>query len=178
MIALNKHLEETMRSLASLVLSLTLLTGLAFATTAAADPQTASKRITIEAAFEDVFQDLQDAIVNRGLVIDYVGNTDKMLERTSKAVGSVTEAGSGSPYKHAKYLVFCSSKLTHEAVSATPLALSICPYVVFAFELKSKPGEVTVGFRKPIPGPSLRTKKAYGAIENLMTEIITEATSG
>lgn len=164
-----------MTRLTSLLAGFAIMAGCAFALPASADPETASKRITVQAAFEDVFQDLQDAIVNRGLVIDYVGNTDKMLERTSAAVGSVTESGSGSPYKHAKYLVFCSAKLTHAAVSATPLAISICPYVVFAFETKAKPGMVTVGFRRPLPGPSKRTQKAYAAIEGLMAEIIAEA---
>ncbi len=43
---------------------------------------------TVEADFEDVLTDLQDTIINKGLVIDYVGNVDNMLERTAKAVGS------------------------------------------------------------------------------------------
>ncbi|MGI9406714.1 MAG: DUF302 domain-containing protein [Hyphomicrobiaceae bacterium] len=125
--------------------------------------------------FGDVLQDVKDAIINRGLVIDYIGHVDKMLERTSKTVGSVTAAGSKSPFLHAKYLQFCSAKLTHESVSANPYNLAICPYVVFVFEAKSQPGQVVIGYRRPIPGPSKRTQKAFGEIEQLLQSIAKEA---
>ncbi|MEM9029124.1 MAG: DUF302 domain-containing protein [Pseudomonadota bacterium] len=134
--------------------------------------------MSVEAAFEDVVFDIKDAIVNRGLVIDYTGHVDKMLERTSKAVGSETAAGSKSPYLHAKYFQFCSAKITHEVVSANALNLAICPYVVFAYELKSKPGTVHVGFRRPIADPSRRSQAALAKVEALLLEIIKEATSG
>ena len=127
--------------------------------------------------FEDVWKDLKDAVVNRGLVIDYVGHVDKMLERTSGAAQSVTASGSQSPYLHARYLQFCSSKLTHASVSANPYNLSICPYVVFAFEAKTKPGEIIVGFRRPIPGPSKLTRTAFAKIEALLEGIAKEATA-
>ena len=42
---------------------------------------------TVEANFAQVFQDLQDEVVNKGLVIDYIGHVDTMLERTSEASG-------------------------------------------------------------------------------------------
>lgn len=125
--------------------------------------------------FEDVWQDLQDAIINRGLKVDYVGHIGKMLERTSAAAGSVTASGSQSPYLNAKYLQFCSAKLTHQSVSANPFNLSICPYVVFAFEAKTKPGEIVVGYRRPVPGPSKRTRAAIANINKLLDEIVKEA---
>jgi len=127
--------------------------------------------------FEDVWQDLKDAVINRGLVIDYVGQVDKMLERTSTVANSVTVTGSQSPYLHAKYLQFCSSKLTHAAVSANPYNLAICPYVVFAFEVKTKPGEIIVGYRRPVAGPSKRTRAAVTKIDTLLDGIVKEATT-
>lgn len=129
-------------------------------------------------SFEDVFQDLKDAVINRGLVIDYVGHVDKMLERTSAAAGSVTSSGSKTPYLNAKYIQFCSAKLTHSSVSANPFNLSICPYVVFVFEAKSDPGKIIIGYRRPIPpGPSRLTKKAFATIDNLLDAITKEAAS-
>ncbi len=125
--------------------------------------------------FSEVLQDLQDAIINRGLVIDFVGHVDMMLERTSDVAGSVTAEGAKSPYVNAKYVQFCSAKLTHNAVSASPLNLAICPYVTFAFETRSEPGKVTVGYRRPIPGPSKATKAAFAKIEGLLDEITKEA---
>jgi len=120
---------------------------------------------------------MKDVVINIGLVIDYVGHVDKLLQRTSKAAGSVTAAGSETPYLNAKYLQFCSSKLTHASVSANPFNLSICPYVVFAFETKSKPGEIVVGYRRPVPGPSKLTRAAIAKIDKLLDGIVREATT-
>jgi uncharacterized protein (DUF302 family) len=147
-----------------------------FASLAAAQPVN-NKHATIEAPFEEVFQDLRDAIINRGLQIDYTGHVDKMLERTSQVAGSVTETGAKSPYLSAKYIQFCSAKLTHESVSANPYNLAICPYVVFIFEARAQPGTVIVGYREPAPGPSKRSKDAFAKIDKLLNDIITEATT-
>lgn len=123
------------------------------------------------AVFEDVVQDLQDAIINRGLVIDYVGNVDKMLERTSDAVGGTT------PFKGAKYMHFCSAKLTNGVVSADPANVAVCPYVVFAYETTADPGTVVVGYRKPPEGATDASKAALGKIDALLSEIVKEATA-
>lgn len=150
---------------------------LMFAVAVPGQAQPAGKQhYSTKGSFEDVLLDLKDAIVNRGLVIDYTGHIDKMLERTSQAAGSVTAAGSKSPYLNAKYMHFCSAKLTHEAVSANVFNMAICPYVVFIFETKSEPGKIIVGYRSPIPGPSKRSKEALAKIEKLLNDIAKEAT--
>jgi len=135
-------------------------------------------KVEREAAFEDVWQDLQDAVINRGLKIDYIGHLDKMLERTSEVAGSVTPGGSKTPYLNAKYVQFCSAKLTHQSVSANPYNIAICPFVIFVFEAKVNPGTVVIGYRKPIPGPSRMTRKAFADIEALLASIIKEAGEG
>lgn len=133
------------------------------------------KSVKTTASFDDVFVGLQDAVVNKGYNIDYVGHMNQMLKRTSKAVGSVTEKGSASPYVNAKFMQFCSAKLTHEAISASPQNIAICPYIVFIYEEKTDPGVVIVGYRRPVAGPSKRTRKAFDKIEAMLTEVITEA---
>lgn len=133
------------------------------------------KSYTAQASFEDVFQDVQDEIINRGLVIDFVGHVDSMLERTSAAAGSVTKTGNASPYLNAKYLQFCSAKLSHEAMSANPFNLAVCPYVVFVFETRAQPGEIVVGYRRTTPGPSKRTRAAIAKIEALLEGIAKSA---
>lgn len=130
---------------------------------------------TKEGAFADVRDDLKNAIVNRGYVVDYVGQFNKMLERTSEVAGSVTETGAKSPYKEAEYLQFCAAKLTHEAISASPLNIVNCPYVVFVYELHSKPGVIHVGYRKPVAGPSKRSRGAIDKIDQLLADIVKEA---
>lgn len=166
---------------ATLVLAFTLCLSVwtvAFVQPAAAIGADGYSKVERKAAFEDVWQDLQDAVVNRGLKIDYIGHLDKMLERTSEVAGSVTPAGSKTPYINAKYVQFCSAKLTHQSVSANPYNIAICPFVIFAFEAKVNPGTVVIGYRKPIPGPSRMTRKAFADIEALLAGIINEASEG
>ncbi len=123
----------------------------------------------VKADYETVLQDLKDAIVNRGLVIDYVGHVQTMLARTGGAVGKE------SPYKHAKYMHFCSAKLTHAAVAADPVNVAMCPYTVFAYELIEQPGAVHIGFRRPMAGGSPASNAALAAVEKLLAEIVDEA---
>jgi hypothetical protein len=133
------------------------------------------KMVKTTAEFDDVFINVQDAIINKGYNIDYVGHLNQMLKRTSKTVGSVTEEGSPSPYKHAKFMQFCSATLTHEAISANPQNVAICPYVIFVYETKADPGVIHVGFRRPISGPSKRTRQAFAKIEAMLTDIVNQA---
>lgn len=129
---------------------------------------------TREGAFAEVRDDLKDAIVNRGYVVDYVGQLNKMLERTSEAVGSVTAGGAKSPYKDAEYMQFCAAKLTHDAISASPQNIVNCPYIVFVYELNAKPGVIHVGYRKPVAGPSKKSREAVDKIDQLLADIIKE----
>lgn len=133
------------------------------------------KELTKQGKYEEVRDDLKNAIVNRGYVVDYTGQFNKMLERTSEAVGSVTGTGAKSPYKDAEFMQFCAAKLTHDAIDASPQNIANCPYVVYVYELGSKPGEVHIGYRKPVAGASERSREATGKIEALLGDIIKEA---
>ncbi len=141
----------------------------------AANANEGLKELTRTGDFAEVRDDLNSAIVNRGYVVDYVGKFNKMLERTSEAVGSVTQTGAKSPYREAEFLQFCAAKITHEAISANPQNIVNCPYVVYVYELTSKPGLIHVGYRTPVAGPSKISRKTVTAIDELLNEIITEA---
>lgn len=124
----------------------------------------------IEADFEDTKLDLESAIVNQGLVIDYTGNVGAMLERTSDVVEEK------SPYSNAAYMQFCSATHTHAAVSASIENISICPYVVFVYESNAELGKVTVGYRRPVGIDSPQSVSALQKIDDLLKGIIDEAT--
>lgn len=128
----------------------------------------------IDAGFDDVFTELQDVLINKGLVIDLVGHVDRMIERTANVTNSITEDGSKSPYKSAKYVLFCSAKLTQKAISASPENLGICPYIVFAYETKAEPGVTRIGYRQPILGTSRTTQKVTKEIQAFLQSIIDE----
>jgi uncharacterized protein (DUF302 family) len=127
---------------------------------------------TVTGDFDEVFGDLQDAVINRGLVIDYVGDVGKMLERTAEAAkGSDTKA----PYLNARYLQFCSAVLTHEAVGADVHNLAMCPYVVFAYQTRAEPGEVSVGYRQITLAPAAPSQAAQAKVHALLQAVVNEA---
>ncbi|MGB7299394.1 MAG: hypothetical protein WA888_15845 [Burkholderiaceae bacterium] len=125
--------------------------------------------IGTEAQFSDVSLNLKEAIEGRGLVIDFTGHVGKMLARTGPAVGQE------SPYLNGDYLHFCSAKLTHDAVAANPENIAICPLVVFAYELKDKPGQVMAGYRRTVGAAGKSSEAALEEIDALLRSIVDEA---
>jgi len=165
LLPMNKRERSTDMKRILLVLCAFVFAGLCLAGDARAESAAGYQSYFKTGKFEDVLFELNNAIIDRGLVVDRTGHLQTMLERTSKAVGSKT------PYIEAKYLQFCSARLTHGAVSANPFNIAICPYVVFIFELKSDPGKIHVGYRRPIAGPSKRPRTAPAKVEALLDEI-------
>lgn len=125
----------------------------------------------IEAEFADVTQDVQDAIINRGLRIDHRGHLGDMLKRTGKDVGSTKPL-----YRHAEYFVFCSANLSRKMMEADPRNIRFCPFVVFVYELAGAPGTIHVGYRRPAPEGSTGSRDALAAIDKLLDGIAREAT--
>lgn len=140
----------------------------------AAAPARADEIRLIEkkAAYDDVRSDLQNAIVNRGLVTDYTGNIGRMLERTGADVGSTKAV-----YKAGEYMTFCSAKLSRKMMEADPTNMGFCPYVVFIYEAAGKPGTTVVGYRRPSSAAgSAATKEVLAEIDALLEGIAKEAT--
>lgn len=98
---------------------------------------------TTEAPFAEVIADLEDAVVNRGFVVDYHGHIGDMLARTAGDI-----AGSKPLYQEAEILQFCSATLSRKVMQADIANIAYCPYVLFAYEPAENPGKVTVGFRR------------------------------
>jgi hypothetical protein len=126
---------------------------------------------TVEAEFEDVFFDLQEAIINTGLGIEHIGHVGKMLDRTAIAVTG-TDDKSEQTYKFAKYLQFCSAKLTYKATSQNPANLSFCPFVLYAYETVKDPGRVTVGYRNPDIGDLSQSDPLSIEIHGLLKQLV------
>ena len=119
--------------------------------------------------FGDAVTDLENAVINRGLVVDYKGMVGGMLDRTGEAVGVA------SPYNDAVYMQFCSAKHTHAAVAASPENMAICPYVVFAYELKAEPGKIKLGYRLPKGATTPESQTALAGVNDLLKGIVDEA---
>lgn len=124
---------------------------------------------TVEDEFENVAQDVADAIINRGYIVDHRSFIGNMLERTRKSVGSDKVI-----YKNAELVQFCSAVLSRRMMEASPANIAYCPYVIFYYELPGEPGKVRVGFRHLAAQGSGASKAATEAINALLEEIVAE----
>lgn len=122
------------------------------------------------AAFEDVKFELTNAIIDRGLTVDYTGRIGDMLARTGADVGSAEPL-----YKHAEFVTFCSAKLSRAMMEADLANVGFCPYVIFIYEAAEKPGETVVGYRRPQPTGSDASRKALADIDALLAGILKDA---
>ncbi|MDX2290250.1 MAG: DUF302 domain-containing protein [Hyphomicrobiaceae bacterium] len=118
----------------------------------------------------DTLVDLEQAIVGRGLKIDYTGNVSGMLDRTGPDVGSTRKV-----YIGAQYFQFCSAQLTRQMVEADPANIGYCPFIVFAYERAARPGEVVAGYRTLGPGSNEESVKAIKAMTEMLDGIVKEA---
>ena len=133
---------------------------------AAQDLKTATKK----GNFDDVKFELSNAIIERGLKVDFSGSISQMLERTGADIGSTKPI-----YKHAEFMSFCSSKLSRQMMEADAANVAFCPYTVFIYETAAAPGEIVVGYR-PFPQPPNETSRAaLGEIDKLLSGIIKAA---
>ena len=157
--------------LAALLLAAILLPAGIPADRVRAEPGGGVRIVAVEGAFEDVAAYVADAIVNRGLVIDYRGHIGRMLKRTG------ADAGSAKPlYRDAQFFQFCSAVWSRRTMEADPRNIAYCPYVVFVYELAAKPGLVHVGYRRPSPTGPAPSRKALAAVDRLLDAIVREAT--
>jgi uncharacterized protein (DUF302 family) len=121
-------------------------------------------------SFDDIKFDLTNAVIERGLVVDYTGSVAGMLERTGADVGSTKKL-----YRQAEYFIFCSAKLSREMMEADPANIGFCPFVVFIYERSDKPGEIVVGARPPTVRGDDASRKALAEVEALLHGIVSDA---
>ncbi len=120
--------------------------------------------------FDEVIFGLESAVIDRGYKIDYKGYISRMMERTAQDFG-----GDKSVYKNAQFMTFCSVSLTRAMVKADPKNLAFCPYIIFIYELRDKPGQTFIGYRRPITSGSPESIKAVSAVDKLLDSIVRKA---
>ncbi len=92
-----------------------------------------------DGSFDDAAFAVENAIVNEGLVIDYVSHIGEMLERTGADVGSDVKI-----FDAAESYLFCSAQISRKVMEADPLNIGHCPYSVFVID---RGGNVEIGHR-------------------------------
>ena len=124
------------------------IAAIALATTLAMPAIADNGAVTYETddSFEDAIFALENAILDKGLVIDSVSHTGEMLERTKADVG-----GTVTLFEKADVYSFCSAALSRKVMEVDPMNIRFCPYDIFVMQ---QPGaKVTVGFRTFPEGP-------------------------
>ena len=110
--------------------------------------------------FDDAKFAVESAILDRGLVIDYVSHVGDMLNRTGEDVG-----GAEMLFKAADIFIFCSAVVSREVMEADPMNIVHCPYGIFVAENDEG---VMIGQRTYPDGPMQR-------VQSLLAEIVAEA---
>ncbi len=113
-----------------------------------------------DGSFDDAAFAVENAIVGRGLVIDYVSHTGEMLNRTAADVGSTKEL-----FKEADVFLFCSAQVSRSVMEADPMNIAHCPYGIFVAD---QDGEVTIGYRTYPDG-------AMQEVQALLDDIVKDA---
>lgn len=114
-----------------------------------------------DGSFEDATFAVESAILDKGLVIDYVSHTGDMLNRTGADVGSEAEI-----FAAADIFLFCSATLSREVMEADHMNISYCPYGIFVAE---RDGAVMVGYRNY---PKGEMQKVQALLDDIAMEAV------
>ena len=124
----------------------------------------------VKDGFESVKEEVTDAIIKRGFVVDYTAHIGAMLARTAKDVGA-----SKSIYSDAQSLQFCSATLSRRMMEADPANIAFCPHVIFVYALPGSPGMTYVGYRPLSSIGAEQSKAAIDAVNALLEGLVREA---
>ncbi|MFD1156621.1 DUF302 domain-containing protein [Roseovarius aestuarii] len=116
--------------------------------------------VPYDGSFEDAAFAVESAIVDQGLVVDYVSHVGEMLVRTGADVGS-----DKTLFKEADIFIFCSAVVSRKVMEADPMNIAHCPYGIFVAE---NADGVMVGYRTYPEGP-------MQLVQDLLARIVAEA---
>jgi uncharacterized protein (DUF302 family) len=113
--------------------------------------------------FEETAFGVEQAIVGRGLVVDYVSHVGDMLNRTAADVGADVRL-----FDAANIYLFCSAVLSRKVMEADPMNIAHCPYGVFVAARGDGEETTLVGYRR-YPAGEMQE------VQSLLDEIAREA---
>jgi hypothetical protein len=124
-----------------------ILTTLVLGPHALANGPSDSPMAVYESALDYDFtkQNVELAVTGRGLIVSGTLHVADMLNRTAEDLGL-----EGDIYLKAESVEFCSAYLSHRMIAADPTNLTICPFTVAVYVLKSDPDTVYVAYRRPV----------------------------
>ncbi len=135
--------------------------GLSFYLCASAMADDISVVRAFDGAFDDATFSVESAILDAGLVIDYVSHTGEMLARTGVDLGSDVTI-----FNAADVFLFCSAVLSRKMMEADPMNIAHCPYSIFVADQE---GDVVIGYRNY---PEGIMKEVQALLEGIVQEAL------
>lgn len=120
-------------------------------------------------SYEDVMENVKDAIIGRGLNISNVLPASEMLNRTGHDLGYDKNV-----FSHAETIEFCSANLSHQLVAINPNNMVLCPFTISVYQLSKDENTVHVTYRTPAAGQE--SAAVIDKVDQLIKSIIQEAT--
>lgn len=122
-----------------------------------------------EGNLQEIKEDIELAIIGRGLIVSGTLHISDMLNRTAKDLGYTR-----SVYKHAESVEFCSASISHLIVSAHPANAVVCPFTIAVYVLESEPDSVYLAYQKPhLAGKAEEaTKKVLELLDGIVREVV------
>ncbi len=127
------------------------------------------KHYVVDGSFEDIRQDVEMAITDRGMIINNVSHIGNMLARTGKDIGAARQI-----YVEAEALEFCSASISRRMMEADPHNIVFCPYIIAVYTLPGEKDKVHVAFRRPLPVGNRESRAALQAVEKLLDDIVAD----
>lgn len=130
-------------------------------------------RYSVEGKYENVRDDLVNAITGRGLVVDHNSHVAKMLDRTGKDLGTTKKIFGDD---QGQTFSFCSSVISRKTMEADPHNIMFCPYTIALYTTLAEPKKVYLAYRRPQRADdSAASKAALKEVEALLDGIAREA---
>jgi len=114
-----------------------------------------------QGSFEDATFAVENAIIGRGLVIDYTSHVGDMLNRTAEDVGAEEKL-----FDAADIFLFCSATVSREVMETDLANIAHCPYGIFVTD---KAGEVEIGYRNM---PEGEMQKVQALLDGIVQEAL------
>lgn len=121
---------------------------------------------SVNGDFDSVWEDLNIALSNRGLVVSGVSHVQKMLDRTGKALGRTKKI-----FARAKVLEFCSAVVSRDMMEKDPHFIAFCPYQIAVYTVAGQEGKVYLSYRSLIWNDA-SGKAAREEVEKLLGGIV------
>ncbi len=119
--------------------------------------------------YENVRDDLELAITERGIKINNISYIGNMLARTGKDLGAKKRI-----FSHAEAFEFCSARASRATMEADPHNIVFCPYIIAVYSLPNEENKTYISFRRPTQVGSKASKVALQKVEDLMIRIVEE----